>query len=324
MTQDINSRLVKFNELVPSKVPFVEGKLKGHQDRLNYSIVGPGVSEDTKQNVKIAEEHGFNIGAVSAAPMNGSGLHSHTTAEVFLIFSGSWRFYWGTDGKEGEVVLNKGDVASFPTNMFRGFQNVSDENALIFVVLGENDPGVITWTPKVLEKAKESGMVLLNDNTLVDLDKNKIPDGKVALEPIKEKDLESFDHYTSEEIEKYVIRYENKDKYLKDDEHYNSNSILNYLDHFNVHNKDFEPNIDHNTGFGLTMLKGKNAHIQPYTLKESEVYLCLEGEWEVTCNDQKTTIGPNDSFSSPRGSNRSLKNISNQEGSIFIIRQKNL
>ena len=95
-------------------------------------------------------------------------------------------------------------------------------------------------------------------------------------------------------------------------------------DSFNIHNKDFEPNIDHNTGFGLTMLKGNNAHIHPYTLKESEVYLCLEGEWEVTCNDQKTTIGPNDSFSSPRGSNRSLKNISNQEGSIFIIRQKNL
>ena len=44
MTQDINNRLVKFSELVPSKIPFVEGKLKGHQDRLNYSIVGPGVS----------------------------------------------------------------------------------------------------------------------------------------------------------------------------------------------------------------------------------------------------------------------------------------
>ena len=104
MSINIDTRLARFNDLIPSKIPFVEGKLKGHQDRLNYSIVGPGVSEDTKQNVKIAEAHGFNIGAVSAAPMNGSGLHSHTTAEVFLIFSGSWRFYWGTDGKEGEKV----------------------------------------------------------------------------------------------------------------------------------------------------------------------------------------------------------------------------
>ena len=144
MSTDILTRLAKFEDLIPSKVPFVEGKLKGHQDRSNYSIVGPGVSEDAKQNDKLAEAHGFNIGAVSAAPKNGSGLHSHTTAEVFLIFSGSWRFYWGVDGKEWEVILHKGDVTSFPTNMFRGFQNVSDEEGFMFVVLGENDPGIIT------------------------------------------------------------------------------------------------------------------------------------------------------------------------------------
>ena len=47
----LEKRLAKFQDLVPSKVPFVEGKLKGHQDRSNYSIVGPGVSEDSKQNV---------------------------------------------------------------------------------------------------------------------------------------------------------------------------------------------------------------------------------------------------------------------------------
>ena len=86
MSIDLNARLAKFEDLVPSKVPFVEGKLKGHRDRLNYSVIGPGVSEDAKQNVKIAEAHGFNIGGVNAAPMNGSGLHSHTTAEVFLVY----------------------------------------------------------------------------------------------------------------------------------------------------------------------------------------------------------------------------------------------
>ena len=214
MSIDILTRLAKFEDLIPSKVPFVEGKLKGHQDRSNYSIVGPGVSEDAKQNVKIAEAHGFNIGAVSAAPMNGSGLHSHTTAEVFLIFSGSWRFYWGTDGKEGEVTLHKGDVASFPTNMFRGFQNVSDDEAFMVVVLGENDPGVITWTPTIIKDAKDTGMVLLNDNSLIDLDKQNIPDGKKVLEPLHENDLNQFDHYTSEEIEKFVIRSSDFQKYI--------------------------------------------------------------------------------------------------------------
>ena len=235
MSINITTRLAKFEDLVPSTIPFVEGKLKGHQDRKNYSVIGPGVSEDAKQNVKIAEAHGFNIGAVSAAPMNGSGLHSHTTAEVFIIHSGAWRFYWGVDGTEGEVILYKGDVASFPTNMFRGFQNVSDEEALMFVVLGENDPGVITWTPKLLKEAKKSGMVLLDDNSLIDTEKNKIVDENKIIQPLRDKELETFDHYTSSEIEKFVIRLSDRDKYLVDDEHFNSNKIINYLDKFNIH-----------------------------------------------------------------------------------------
>ena len=322
MSYNILSRLAKFDELIPSTIPFVEGKLKGHQDRKNYSVIGPGVSEDAKQNVKIAEPHGFNIGAVSAAQNNGSGLHSHTTAEVFIIHSGSWRFYWGADGKEGEVILNRGDVASFPTNMFRGFQNVSDQEALMFVVLGENDPGVITWTPKLLKEAKETGMLLMDDNSLIDIEKQKIPEGKKTVEPLEDKDLEKFDHYTSEEIEKFVIRYNDNNNYLNDD-HYNSNSIINYLDDFEIHGKNFDPLIPHKTGFGLSLLKGNSAHIHSYTIDLSEVFNCLNGEWEITCDDEKVVIGPRDTFSVPKKSMRSIKQISKEEGSLFIIRQKN-
>ena len=68
----MNNRLAKFEDLVPSTLPFVEGKLEGHKERKNYSIVGPGVAEDSKQFVKIAMPHSFNLGAVSALPKNGS------------------------------------------------------------------------------------------------------------------------------------------------------------------------------------------------------------------------------------------------------------
>jgi len=322
MSYNILSRLAKFEELIPSTVPFVEGKLKGHQDRKNYSVIGPGVSEDAKQNVKIAEAHGFNIGAVSAAPNNGSGLHSHTTAEVFLIHSGSWRFYWGNDGKEGEVILDRGDVASFPTNMFRGFQNVSDEEALMFVVLGENDPGVITWTPKILKEAKESGMLLMDDSSLIDIEKQKVPEGKKTTEPLGDKELEKFDHYTSEEIEKFVIRHNDSNNYV-DDTQYSFNSIINYLETFEIHGKNFEPRIPHKTGFGLSLLKGNKAHIHSYSKDLSEVFHCLSGEWEITCDEEKVVIGSRDTFSVPKKSLRSIKQISKDQGSLFIIRQKN-
>ncbi len=323
MSINITTRLAKFEELIPSTIPFVEGKLKGHQDRKNYSVIGPGVSEDAKQNVKIAEAHGFNIGAVSAAPMNGSGLHSHTTAEVFIIHSGAWRFYWGVDGTEGEVILKKGDIASFPTNMFRGFQNVSKEEALMFVVLGENDPGVITWTPKLLKDAKDSGMVLMNDNSLVDIEKQKITDETKIIQPLKEDELKSFDHYSSEDIEKFVIRFDEKDKYFVDDEHYQSNKIINYLDQFYIHNKSFIPNIPHLTGFSLSLLHGKNAHIHEYKFEKSEVYHCLSGEWEIDCDGEKVVIKDKDTFSVPKNSSRSIKQMSDEDGNLFIIRQTN-
>ena len=151
----MNNRLAKFNEIIPSSLPFVEGKLEGHKERKNYSIVGPGVAEDNSQFVKIAMPHSFNLGAVSAMPKNGSGLHSHTTAEVFIIYSGKWKFYWGAEGKD-ETILSTGDIISMPTNMFRAFENAGDEEGLIFVVLGGDDPGIITWVPSVLEKAKKN------------------------------------------------------------------------------------------------------------------------------------------------------------------------
>ena len=205
--------------------------------------------------------------------------------------------------------------------MFRGFQNVSDEEALMFVVLGENDPGVITWTPKILKEAKESGMLLMDDSSLIDVEKQKVPEGKKTTEPLGDKELEKFDHYTSDEIEKFVIRYKDSNNYVND-EHYSSNSIINYLDTFEIHGKNFEPHIPHKTGFGLSLLKGSKAHIHSYSKDLSEVFHCLSGEWEITCDDEKVVICPRDTFSVPKKSMRSLKQISKDEGGLFIIRQK--
>ena len=194
------NRLAKFNDLIPSSLPFVEGRLEGHRERKNYTIIGRGVAEDSRQSVKIQSLHGYNLGAVSAMPKNGSGLHSHTTAEVFIIYSGKWRFYWGVDGKN-ETILNRGDIISMPTNMFRAFENYGDEESLMFVVLGGDDPGIITWVPEILNRAKETGMALLDDNSLIDLRKNEIPNGRKIIEPISLSELDKFDNYLPTELE---------------------------------------------------------------------------------------------------------------------------
>ena len=288
-------RIAKFNELTPSTLPFVEGRLEGHRERKNYSIVGPGVAEDSEQSVKISKAHGYNLGAVSANPKNGSGLHSHTTAEVFLIYSGKWRFYWGVDGKN-EIILDKGDIISMPTNMFRGFENAGDEEGLIFVVLGNDDPGIITWIPKVLISAKETGLALLDDNSLIDLKKNEIPTGKKLLEPINNDQLQKFDNYSLNEIEKFICRFDNQSKFQNDLD--NGIKLIQIIGN-QFCNQSYNPLIDQNTGFNLSILKSKNGQIKDLIFTRPTVVFSQKGLWKIKIENDVFEINSKDTFSVP-------------------------
>ena len=288
-------RIAKFNELTPSTLPFVEGRLEGHRERKNYSIVGPGVAEDSEQSVKISKAHGYNLGAVSANPKNGSGLHSHTTAEVFLIYSGKWRFYWGVDGKN-EIILSKGDIISMPTNMFRGFENAGDEEGLIFVVLGNDDPGIITWIPKVLISAKETGLALLDDNSLIDLKKNEIPTGKKLLEPINNDQLQKFDNYSLNEIEKFICRFDNQSKFQNDLD--NGIKLIQIIGN-QFCNQSYNPLIDQNTGFNLSILKSKNGQIKDLIFTKPTIMFSQKGLWKIKIENDVFEINSKDTFSVP-------------------------
>ena len=300
-------RIAKFNELTPSTLPFVEGRLEGHKERKNYSIVGPGVAEDSEQSVKISKAHGYNLGAVSANPKNGSGLHSHTTAEVFLIYSGKWRFYWGVDGKN-EIILGKGDIISMPTNMFRGFENAGDEEGLIFVVLGNDDPGIITWIPKVLISAKETGLALLDDNSLIDLKKNKIPTGKKLLEPINNDQLQKFDNYSLNEIEKFICRFDNQSKFQND---LDGGIKLIQIIGNQFCNQSYNPLINQNTGFNLSILKSKNGQIKDLIFTKPTIMFSQKGLWKIKIENDIFEINSKDTFSVPLNTklNISVENI---------------
>ena len=295
-------RIAKFNELTPSTLPFVEGRLEGHKERKNYSIVGPGVAEDSEQSVKISKAHGYNLGAVSANPKNGSGLHSHTTAEVFLIYSGKWRFYWGEDGKN-EIILGKGDIISMPTNMFRGFENAGDEEGLIFVVLGNDDPGIITWIPKVLISAKETGLALLDDNSLIDLKKNKIPTGKKLLEPINNDQLQKFDNYSLNEIEKFICRFDNQSKFQND---LDGGIKLIQIIGNQFCNQSYNPLIDQNTGFNLSILKSKNGQIKDLIFTKPTIMFSQKGLWKIKIENDVFEINSKDTFSAPLNTKLSI------------------
>lgn len=164
--EEMLSRVVRFGDYTVDKaVPlmFIDSVLPGHH-RLNYAVLGDTASENPDYEVMMKQPHKFQIGMFKAMPNgNGPAYHSHDYIEIFLPLEGKWRFYWGNDADsepEGEVILEKWDLISFPPKLWRGFENIDDKPAWCFAVLEQHevfegkDP---YWSPKVIRKAAEHG-----------------------------------------------------------------------------------------------------------------------------------------------------------------------
>lgn len=164
--EEMEARVVRFSDYTPEKaIPlmFIDSLLPGHH-RLNYAVVGDTASENPDYEVMLKQPHKFQLGMFRAMPNgNGPAYHTHDYIEVFLPLEGKWRFYWGNDPEaepEGEVILEKWDLISFPPGLYRGFENIDDKPAWCFAVLEEHtvfagkDP---YWSPKVIRAAEENG-----------------------------------------------------------------------------------------------------------------------------------------------------------------------
>ncbi|MEM6474987.1 MAG: cupin domain-containing protein [Pseudomonadota bacterium] len=161
-------RLVRYSELKPCYDAFIDTRTPGSDQKENFTIIGPGVSENPKQHVHIAIPHGFNIGGARQPPGCVNSQHSHDTAEFFYVHSGTWSFDLGETGEDASMILHPGDAISIPTQLFRDFKNVGDDIGFLFAVLGGDDPGRVMWAPYVFDMAEEYGLVLLESGRLID------------------------------------------------------------------------------------------------------------------------------------------------------------
>jgi mannose-6-phosphate isomerase-like protein (cupin superfamily) len=177
------ARVVRYSDLQPCYNAFIDTRTPGSEAKENFTIIGPGVSENPEQFVHIAEPHGFNIGGARQPPHCVNSQHSHDTAEVFLVHSGQWRFDLGEHGEDAHVFIGPGDVISLPTKMFRGFTNVGEDVGFLFAVLGGDDPGKVLWAPRVFELASEHGLVLLETGQLIDKARGQTVPNNVAIMP---------------------------------------------------------------------------------------------------------------------------------------------
>ena len=209
---EMENRVVRYASLRPCYNAFIDTRTPGSEAKENFTIIGPGVSENPEQHVHIAEPHGFNIGGARQPPSCVNSQHSHNTAEVFVVHTGTWRFDIGEHGEDAQVVIHPGDVISLPTGMFRGFTNIGEDTGYLFAVLGGDDPGRVLWAPKVFDMAVDYGLVLLENGSLVDTTAGQaIPPGERPMPRTSPEQVAALAVPTAEQAEALVWRVDDQD-----------------------------------------------------------------------------------------------------------------
>lgn len=324
-TQDaMEKRLVRYADLKGLRNAFIDARTPGSDRKENFTIIGPGVSENPAQVVHIPEAHGFNFGAARQPFGCTNSQHSHLTAETFIVHTGKWRFVFGANKDEGYLDVEPGDVATVPTHMFRGFEKRDEGTGFLAVVLGHDDPGKVVWAPSVFKMAEDFGLKLLKGGKLIDTTLGEtVPEGAEMEQPPTAEKLRELATPPLSELATYAIRSGNmagnpnsplagpgaeEDPIIGDVESkdgFKAGPIVGHWQH----------------GFALRRLKLETgASIAPHARGEQEVIFVQSGTLEVNWADGRLILGAGDTLTVPIGLMHGFRNPASADAIAFVVR----
>lgn len=318
-TDRMAGRLVRYADLVPCRTAFLDTRTPGSTEKENFTIIGAGVSESADQHVHITERHGFNIGAARQPFGCVNSQHSHDTAEVFVVHSGRWRLPFGADKGDGAIEIGPGDVCSVPTRMFRGFEKLDEGVGFLFTVLGEDDPGKVTWAPSVFQAARGHGLKLAKGGLLVGEDAGDVEEeagltpeeaDALATPPMAEL-LECVVHAGEARpnprsplaapgvVEAAIITPR------ATGDGFDAGPISGWWPH----------------GFNLRQLTlATGAYVPLHARREAEVLFVQSGTVEVGWADGAVVMGAGDTLSVPVGLPHAFRNTASVDAVVFVVR----
>ncbi len=290
----IAKRVVRYGDLIPCYNAFIDCRTPGSEAKENFTIIGPGVSENPDQHVHIAEPHGYNIGGARQPPGCVNSQHSHDTAEVFVAHSGHWRFDLGEHGDDAQLDLHPGDVISIPTRVFRGFTATAPADdgspGFLWAVLGQDNPGRVTWAPQVFDMAQDYGLILLENGSLVDTTAGEnVPANVSLMAPTSRQAADALETMSLEQAKAIVWR----------------NANANGTDVTAIIGEDAPLDWDH--GFQIDRVDIAAGDMIDWDSAESkEVLFVHNGHVDIECDDGVVTLVEGDTVSLPAGLPRRL------------------
>tara|TARA_R110001583_G_scaffold2233_7_gene16422 strand:+ start:6423 stop:7421 length:999 start_codon:yes stop_codon:yes gene_type:complete len=320
----LEKRLIRYADLKPCTNAFIDTRSPGSDQKENFTLIGPGVAENPDQHVHISIPHGFNIGGARQPSGCLNSQHSHLTEEVFVIHKGSWAFLSGVNADDGQIVLNEGDIISIPMDIFRGFECVGEDIGYLHAVLGGDDPGRVLWAPKVFDLAKEYGLVLLEDGSLVDTTLGEtIPEGKKSMPVTSAEQIAQHRVVNSDAMESIVQRTETFD--------WAKNNCLAQFDGVEevalVGAKNSEEDLpagklNWSHKFVVRGLKlAQGAKVNDHIRFEEEVIFVHQGEVSITVDGETLSLDKGDTFTTPINATRSFTQQGTADCILYITRR---
>lgn len=308
MTPEIlEQNIVRYGDLKPCKTAFIDAHTPGSDQKENFTIIGGGVSESPDQHVHIPDTPGFNIGAAGQPPKCRNSLHSHTTAEVFFVLKGRWRFFWGRWGDAGEVVLEEGDIFNIPTGIFRGFENIGTDYGMIMAILGGDDAGGgVTWAPQVIEEAQSHGLVLGENGVLYDSKKGEtLPHNVHPMPLLTDEQLKSYPEVPAEGvILDYVARYWD---------------LMGLAAKKPVRVIGTDGLLRDKPGFEVDFVTRGSLGGEMQSHDHPAVLMPMRGHWKLRTNGAEATLNPGDTALLPAGEAYALSPSMSGEASLYRV-----
>ncbi|RXJ69966.1 cupin [Veronia nyctiphanis] len=302
---------VRFGELIPCRTAFIDAHTPGSSEKENFTIIGAGVSESPDQHIHIKATPGFNIGAAGQPPYCVNSLHYHNTAEVFFVLKGRWRFFWGEDGKDGEVVLEEGDIFNIPTRIFRGFENIGTDYGMIMAILGGDDAGGgVIWAPSVREDAQAHGLLLGESGKLYDTKKGEtLPEGEREM-PVPDRSLlDSLPKPDSKAVvTHYVSRY---------------SDLLAMSDHQPVTVIGEDGLLRDKPGFEVDFFSRQSAQNSEFDATKDVVLMGMRGYWNINWGEDSLVLNPGDTLWLPEGTHYTVEPAMSGEASLYRVTRTN-
>ncbi len=326
--EELQRRHIRRSQYRSCDDAFIDVRLPGSTPKENYSIVGPGVTQNAEQVVNLREPHGFNIGAAGMAPGITNNPHLHFTSEVFIACEGRFTLRWGAAGDEGQAVLEEGDVMCMPTWMFRGFSNTGTRHGFLMTVLGGDDTGGIIWSPDVIRRARATGLYLGRDNQLIDVPAGHAPPPDEALLPLMPADeVAALRLWPAAQLMTRCVRSAQRDfraATLDTVLPGHAWQLAPVIGWGLSQHRSHQPAVTDPQGFSVEWLRVPAGQCSaPFVLIETAVLVHARGALQVAVNrgEQRLTteMGAWDTLSLPAGCTRQFINTGNDDAEALLV-----